>query len=130
MKIQTKTLLVSILLGIGFNAAAQDLSEKKLKSVKRDLNIMTTIIKTAINDKELIDILLLSTEMAREHQTKDPASQWVHLQAITHAPAASFVGSDIRHACQQAIEKGLVEVHFHNLRDYTDKSYNPKQIPE
>jgi GGDEF domain-containing protein len=66
---------------------------------------------TAINDKELIDILLLSTEMAREHQTKDPASQWVHLQAITHAPAASFVGSDIRHACQQAIDKGLVKIH-------------------
>lgn len=25
---------------------------------------------------------------------------------------------------KRAIEKGLVEVHFHNLRDYTDKSYN------
>ena len=25
---------------------------------------------------------------------------------------------------KRAIQKGLVEVHFHNLRDYTDKSYN------
>jgi len=25
---------------------------------------------------------------------------------------------------KRAIEKGIVEVHFHNLRDYTDKSYN------
>jgi len=25
---------------------------------------------------------------------------------------------------KRAIEKGLVEIHFHNLRDYTDKSYN------
>lgn len=25
---------------------------------------------------------------------------------------------------KRAIEKGMVEVHFHNLRDYTDKSYN------
>ncbi len=25
---------------------------------------------------------------------------------------------------KRAIKKGLVEVHFHNLRDYTDKSYN------
>jgi tRNA (guanine37-N1)-methyltransferase len=25
---------------------------------------------------------------------------------------------------KRAIEKGLVEVHFHNLRDFTDKSYN------
>ena len=25
---------------------------------------------------------------------------------------------------KRAIEKGLVEVHMHNLRDYTDKSYN------
>lgn len=25
---------------------------------------------------------------------------------------------------KRAIEKGLVEVHFHNLRDYTEKSYN------
>ncbi len=25
---------------------------------------------------------------------------------------------------KRAIEKGLVEVHFHNIRDYTDKSYN------
>ena len=25
---------------------------------------------------------------------------------------------------KRAIEKGLVEIHFHNIRDYTDKSYN------
>lgn len=25
---------------------------------------------------------------------------------------------------KRAVEKGLVEVHFHNIRDYTDKSYN------
>lgn len=25
---------------------------------------------------------------------------------------------------KRAIEKGLVEVHFHNIRDYTDKNYN------
>lgn len=25
---------------------------------------------------------------------------------------------------KRAVEKGLVEIHFHNIRDYTDKSYN------
>ena len=29
---------------------------------------------------------------------------------------------------QRSISKGLVEVHFHNLRDYTDSSY--KQIDD
>lgn len=46
-----KATLASLLFGLSFSATiqAQDLSEKKLKGVKRDLNIMTTIIKTAIN---------------------------------------------------------------------------------
>ncbi len=66
---------------------------------------------TAINDKELIDILLLSTNIAKKIQQKDQGNHWVHLQAITHAPAASFAGDDIRSACVQAIGQGLIKIH-------------------
>ncbi|MGO1298786.1 MAG: tetratricopeptide repeat protein [Vibrio sp.] len=65
---------------------------------------------TAINDKELLDILLMATELAQKLTTQANASQWVYFRAIDNAPAASFAASDMRRACQHAIQQGLVKV--------------------
>ena len=65
---------------------------------------------TAINDKELIDILLMASNMARTISLEQGGSQWVCLKAIKNAPAASFAGDDIRSACSEAIEKGLIKI--------------------
>lgn len=65
---------------------------------------------TAINDKELLDILLLATSLARSLHHKTHTSQWVYLKAIEYAPAASFATDDIRAACKQAINQGLIKV--------------------
>lgn len=65
---------------------------------------------TAINDQELIDILLIATNTARLNSKLQPGSQWVHLSAIDAAPAASFACDNIRIACIQAIKNGLVKV--------------------
>ncbi|WP_101960764.1 tetratricopeptide repeat protein [Vibrio harveyi] len=66
---------------------------------------------TAINDEELLDILLLATHIAREVSLKDKHSHWVFLKAIDNAPAASFATGDIRTACQHAINQGLIKIH-------------------
>ncbi|OEF23929.1 tetratricopeptide repeat protein [Vibrio rumoiensis] len=67
---------------------------------------------TAINDKELIDILLMAIYLARKISDRHPEtpSQWVRLSAIENAPAASFASDNIRLACQQAVEQGLIKV--------------------
>lgn len=73
---------------------------------------------TAINDKELIDILLMATNMARELSLAHGGNQWVCLQAIENAPAASFAGDDIRSACREAVTKGLIKIHSsHKFED-------------
>ncbi|WP_051118449.1 tetratricopeptide repeat protein, partial [Vibrio campbellii] len=64
---------------------------------------------TAINDEELLDLLLLATHIAREVSLKDRHSHWVFLKAIDNAPAASFATGDIRTACQHAINQGLIK---------------------
>ncbi|KNY44698.1 hypothetical protein AKG94_12930 [Vibrio harveyi] len=66
---------------------------------------------TAINDEELLDLLLLATHIAREVSLKDKRSHWVFLKAIDNAPAASFATGDIRTACQHAINQGLIKIH-------------------
>ena len=66
---------------------------------------------TAINDEELLDLLLLATHIAREVSLKDKHSHWVFLKAIDNAPAASFATGDIRTACQHAINQGLIKIH-------------------
>ncbi|UTV28257.1 GGDEF domain-containing protein [Photobacterium atrarenae] len=65
---------------------------------------------TAINDHELLDILLMAANAARLLSKKEPGSQWVHLSAIDAAPAASFACDNIRNACLQGIDNGLVKV--------------------
>ncbi|WDG07721.1 tetratricopeptide repeat protein [Vibrio campbellii] len=65
----------------------------------------------AINDEELLDLLLLATHIAREVSLKDRHSHWVFLKAIDNAPAASFATGDIRTACQHAINQGLIKIH-------------------
>ncbi|MCL9773271.1 tetratricopeptide repeat protein [Vibrio sp. S4B1] len=66
---------------------------------------------TAINDKELLDILLVSTHMARDISMQENKSHWVYLKAIDNAPAASLATGDIRNACKLAIRQGLIKVH-------------------
>ncbi|HGY9590557.1 TPA: tetratricopeptide repeat protein [Vibrio harveyi] len=66
---------------------------------------------TAINDEELLDLLLLATHIAREVSLKDKHSHWVFLKAIDNAPAASFATGNIRTACQHAINQGLIKIH-------------------
>lgn len=66
---------------------------------------------TAINDEELLDLLLLATHIAREVSLKDRHSHWVFLKAIDNAPAASFATGNIRTACQHAINQGLIKIH-------------------
>ncbi len=66
---------------------------------------------TAINDSELLDLLLLATHVAREISLTDKQSHWVFLKAIENAPAASFATGDIRKACRHAINQGLIKVH-------------------
>ncbi|MDG3088882.1 tetratricopeptide repeat protein [Vibrio hannami] len=66
---------------------------------------------TAINDKELIDILLMALGIARKLSLESGESHWVNLKAIENAPAASFAGDDIRSACKSALSKGLIKIH-------------------
>jgi hypothetical protein len=66
---------------------------------------------TAINDRELIDILLMATNTARDIHAQESGSQWVHYRAIDNAPAASFATNNIRSACEQAINQGLIKVY-------------------
>lgn len=65
---------------------------------------------TAINDKELIDILLMASNLARLQNHQYGGDQWVCLRAIENAPAASFASSNIRSACISAIENGLIKI--------------------
>ncbi|MCF8779519.1 tetratricopeptide repeat protein [Vibrio sp. IRLE0018] len=66
---------------------------------------------TAINDQELLDLLLLATHLAREVSLTDKCSHYVYLKAIDNAPAASLATGNIRVACQQAIHQGLIKIH-------------------
>lgn len=65
---------------------------------------------TAINDKELLDILLMASNLARLQNHQHGGNQWVCLRAIENAPAASFASNDIRSACLSAIENGLIKI--------------------
>ena len=65
---------------------------------------------TAINDKELIDILLMASNLARLQNHKLGGNQWIYLRAIENAPAACFANGDIRYACYNAIENGLIKI--------------------
>ncbi|MFH0264699.1 tetratricopeptide repeat protein [Vibrio rumoiensis] len=79
---------------------------------------------TAINDKELIDILFIAIYLARKIKKRypDKSSYWVQLSAIENAPAASFASKDIRHACEQAVEQGLIKIHTSGGHDELAKA--------
>ncbi|GAK87001.1 hypothetical protein JCM19238_4610 [Vibrio ponticus] len=66
---------------------------------------------TALNDKELLDILLMATSAARTLSLEDHASHWVYLKAIENAPAASLATGNVRKACKHSINQGLIKVH-------------------
>ncbi|MBV7300056.1 tetratricopeptide repeat protein [Enterovibrio paralichthyis] len=65
---------------------------------------------TSINDKELIDILLMATGAARQACKLEHSSQWVHLSAIDSTPAACFADNHVRQACLDGINTGLIKV--------------------
>ncbi|CZF78039.1 tetratricopeptide repeat protein [Grimontia marina] len=71
---------------------------------------------TSINDKELIDILLMATSAARQASKLEHTSHWVHLSAIDSTPAACFANNNIRHACLDGINTGLIKVKTSALR--------------
>ncbi|MDX1304020.1 GGDEF domain-containing protein [Photobacterium sp.] len=73
---------------------------------------------TAINDQELIDILLMAANAARLNSKTEQGSQWVHLSAIDAAPAASFASDNIRKACIQGIANGLVKVQSSSAKEF------------
>jgi hypothetical protein len=64
-----------------------------------------------INERELLDILLMATSVSRNLSVSEKSSHWVYLKAIDNAPAASFATNNIRKACQQAINQGIIKVH-------------------
>lgn len=66
---------------------------------------------TAINDMQLLDIVLMAACLARDLSTQENMSHWVYFKAIDNAPAASFVHHNMRHACYQAIQQGLIKVY-------------------
>lgn len=66
---------------------------------------------TALNDKELLDILLMATGAARTLSLQERTSQWVYLKAIENAPAASLATGNVRKACKHSINQGLIKVH-------------------
>ena len=66
---------------------------------------------TAINEKQLLDIVLMATSASREASINEGDSHWVHFKAIDNTPAATFVVHSVRKACQIAIDQGLIKVH-------------------
>ncbi|WP_157946035.1 tetratricopeptide repeat protein [Vibrio gangliei] len=74
---------------------------------------------TAINDKDLIDILFMAIYLARRIYDRypDESAHWVYLSAIENAPAASFASDNIRHAFEQAVEQGLIKIHTSGEHD-------------
>nr|WP_086939091.1 GGDEF domain-containing protein [Thaumasiovibrio occultus] len=65
---------------------------------------------TAINAQELIDILLMTLNAASRAAKQSGLSEWVHIQAISAAPAASFANQTIREACLKGIKSGILKV--------------------
>ncbi|CAM3600153.1 tetratricopeptide repeat protein [Vibrio aerogenes] len=85
---------------------------------------------TAINEKELLDILLMATSASRDLSIKEKSSHWVYLKAIDNTPAASFASDNIREACQQAISQGLVKVHSsYNNEESIQNLLNVNETP-
>ena len=66
---------------------------------------------TALNDKDLLDILLIATGAARTLSLQEHTSQWVYLKSIENAPAASLATDNVRKACKHSINQGLIKVH-------------------
>ncbi|UJF18913.1 hypothetical protein L0B53_04695 [Vibrio sp. SS-MA-C1-2] len=65
---------------------------------------------TAINDQQLIDILLLAMESAQTLTKKTKQNQWIRLTAIDATPAAIFSQTQTRDACLSAIDKGFIKI--------------------
>ncbi|MPW35150.1 lipopolysaccharide assembly protein LapB [Vibrio sp. B1Z05] len=66
---------------------------------------------TAINDEDLIDLLLLASDISNTLVRYEQQSQWVSFVAIPLAPAACFAQDDMRRSSLNAIQKGMIKVH-------------------
>ncbi|CAM3024861.1 tetratricopeptide repeat protein [Vibrio rarus] len=72
---------------------------------------------TVINDEDLIDLLLLASDICNSIVQLENHSQWVAFTAIPLAPAACFSQNDIRRSSLNAIRKGLIKVHTSGTED-------------
>ena len=85
---------------------------------------------TTIGDQELIEILLMATNAARQASETENGSQWVHLSAIDSTPAAYFAKTNLRDACLKGIDSGFIKVktsairgiNWQTLHGYTKKT--------
>lgn len=79
--------------------------------------------RTSINDKELLDILLIAASFAKKLSKRSGnIATWVNLKTIDNAPTASFASKDIRKACFNAIKHGMLKVNTsHELEDTVRK---------
>ncbi|WP_231892564.1 MULTISPECIES: tetratricopeptide repeat protein [unclassified Vibrio] len=72
---------------------------------------------TAINDEDLIDLLLLASDICTTLVQMEDKSQWVSFTAIPLAPAAYFAQDNMRQSCLNAIRNGLIKVHTSGNED-------------
>ncbi len=63
-----------------------------------------------IDNRTLIDILLMATNAAKQESKKTNTSQWIHLSAIDATPTAYFANLPLRQACLDCINSGLIKV--------------------
>ena len=63
-----------------------------------------------IDNRKLIDILLMATHAAKQESKKTNTSQWIHLSAIDATPTAYFANLPLRQACLDCINSGLIKV--------------------
>ncbi|ANO33499.1 tetratricopeptide repeat protein [Vibrio breoganii] len=83
---------------------------------------------TAINDEDLIDLLLLAADICDSVVQLEQESQWVSFTAIPLAPAACFAQDDMRRSILNAIRNGLIKVHSSCLEESLTQAL--EQLPK
>ena len=63
-----------------------------------------------IDNRTLIDILLMATNAAKEESKRTNASQWIHFSAIDATPTAYFANLPPRQACLDCINNGFIKI--------------------
>ncbi len=83
---------------------------------------------TRIGDSELIEILLMATNAARQAAKEENTSQWVHLSAIDSTPAAYFAKTNVREACLKGINLGFIKVKTSAIQGINWQSIQPSSL--